>query len=71
MNTWAKYTVVKTSTGKFRIQADYGNGMTLFVGGKSSRKFCFWYKEEAEKMAAFWNEQSVKMEEFEERLSNG
>ncbi len=71
MKSWATYTVVKTSTGKFRIVADYGNGMTLFVGGKASRKFCFWLKEEAEKMASFWNEQSVRMTELEEKLSNG
>jgi hypothetical protein len=69
MNTWAKYTVVETSTGKFRIVADYGNGMTLFVGGKKSRKFCFWLKEEAEKMAAFWNEQSDKMTLFEKEMT--
>jgi hypothetical protein len=65
MNTWAKYTVVETSTGKFRIQADYGNGMTLYVGGKASRKFCFWSKNEADLLALAWNEQSSKMEALE------
>ena len=60
MNT--KYSVVKTSTGRFRIQADYGKGMILWVGGKHSLNFCFFTAKPAQDLCDQWSAEEAKME---------
>ena len=65
--TMTTYTVVKTSTNKFRIKATWPDGSSCFVGGLKSKKCCFWIEEEAQKFANDLNETEKRDQLFLEK----
>jgi len=60
-----QYSVVKTSTGRFRIKATYTDGYSVFVGGARSIKYCYGAEESAQKMCDSLNAREAALEKLE------